>query len=1108
MASANPEQLKAIEHSGGVLLKAGAGSGKTFVLQQHMVYLTNEWIREFKELDSPFDFSQFIKSKFSKVVLMTFTKKAAGEISIRLTKVFNEKVDTSDEDQKMYWIHATEQLDYLTVTTIHGFCFKLIRQGFFPEVDLDDDMISDAEYSKKIEDIFEAWIETEILNQSQMEFIDLLLKDKEHVLSAIKSIFSDPTLRKMWNEISSKSISENTNKTITDLMTILGLELKEEDHLDCIQYSDFDGKPWFEFVKSFQANYKKIESLESLLLINSFFSSLDYKIPRSPSGKAIDDQIKRYYNFIKDLNAFLKKNGTDFVEYSEHIEDHIPTWFSKIYNLIQYVETEYEKSSGITFSDLEYIVRMGLENQDCAKAIAESYHYLIVDEFQDTSFVQFEIIQKILGNDYSKLFCVGDIKQAIYGFRGGELGVFLQCEDLIPKVLSLKNNYRSDKKIIHFNNNFFEFLFAKGLKFEGEDIRPVQVDYQEVPLADRPEGEVYQIKSSADFIKNFGLDSVSNNEVEYLEALSLIEEIKRLKTISSDSVCILYKKLKPSLLLIGLMIEEKISFTAQIKVPYGEDPILGVFKLLLEYEFDTSQSKDDYLNLVLKSYLALFDNSLSIDTVELVQKYLSDQKYFGLYQAFYKFLSGIGLSNSNYTNNLSHIKTLIKLGREDKELILNILGAESAQAYSLDFQFGQSPDDVIVMTAHASKGLEFSHVLLGGIYTNDKSFPFTSLFGKVPMSFKWAKTITSKNKFKTPEYFLEAEMIKHKDFSESKRLFYVACTRAEKTLGWVNLDFGKIKNRKQSNSWRNGTQVWENWISSTNPELYKQVEEASVEISIEKLFSLRFLKNASNKRPLFHIDSMGLTKKDDLSHELILPELSVTRLATISNCPRKFYLQNICKLNQNDIDLFSGNKIDFDSEVVDEEILSSRSFSSSAERGTKIHSYFESILKNDFEFPKEISDKDAQTISWAVDKLKNYRDNFLFISEKMIKFELYQYMISGIPDLIILSKDQSKTTELWDFKTGKRKEEGEIPYVFQLMTYAYALYQLDEVKKDSPIKLVLCYVDDQNLVEKEVHYEDVDNYLSDYWAQVSTPEVINKEHCSQCIYNQICQENN
>ena len=87
MSKANAEQQLAIHHRGGVLLKAGAGSGKTFVLVQHILHLTRETMEEaFKSQTSGFE--ELIRQKFSGIVMMTFTKKAAGEMSIRLTEEF------------------------------------------------------------------------------------------------------------------------------------------------------------------------------------------------------------------------------------------------------------------------------------------------------------------------------------------------------------------------------------------------------------------------------------------------------------------------------------------------------------------------------------------------------------------------------------------------------------------------------------------------------------------------------------------------------------------------------------------------------------------------------------------------------------------------------------------------------------------------------------------------------------------------------------------------------------------------------------------------------------------------------------------------------------
>ena len=94
MRTANPEQKLAIEHQGGVLLRAGAGSGKTFVLVEHIVYLAKQWI--LTQGHSP-NFEEYIRTEFSKIVMMTFTNKAAGEMSIRLNERFKELVEVEED---------------------------------------------------------------------------------------------------------------------------------------------------------------------------------------------------------------------------------------------------------------------------------------------------------------------------------------------------------------------------------------------------------------------------------------------------------------------------------------------------------------------------------------------------------------------------------------------------------------------------------------------------------------------------------------------------------------------------------------------------------------------------------------------------------------------------------------------------------------------------------------------------------------------------------------------------------------------------------------------------------------------------------------------------
>src|SRR5690606_1286361 len=154
--SPNAEQKLAIEHEGGVLLRAGAGSGKTFVLVEHILHLTEQWIKKFKE-NPQGTFEEYLRSEFSKVVMMTFTKKAAGEMSIRLSEKFQSVSSEANEDQS-FWIIANELLPVLTVTTIDGFCRKLITLGYFPHLSTEAKIIFETERTDQVKELVEEWL--------------------------------------------------------------------------------------------------------------------------------------------------------------------------------------------------------------------------------------------------------------------------------------------------------------------------------------------------------------------------------------------------------------------------------------------------------------------------------------------------------------------------------------------------------------------------------------------------------------------------------------------------------------------------------------------------------------------------------------------------------------------------------------------------------------------------------------------------------------------------------------------------------------------------------------------------------------------------------------
>ena len=145
MRAPNPEQLLAIEHTGGVLLSAGAGSGKTFVIIEHLIYLIKNYInQEDDNIDA--EWIARLEQYLDGIVVMTFTKKAASEIMLR----FKSRVSGEFPDSSALHVAINQSVDHLFVGTIHGFCSKLLSGGYLPQATPQISITSEQEFKKKM----------------------------------------------------------------------------------------------------------------------------------------------------------------------------------------------------------------------------------------------------------------------------------------------------------------------------------------------------------------------------------------------------------------------------------------------------------------------------------------------------------------------------------------------------------------------------------------------------------------------------------------------------------------------------------------------------------------------------------------------------------------------------------------------------------------------------------------------------------------------------------------------------------------------------------------------------------------------------------------------
>lgn len=1028
------EQKAAIEHRGGVWLAAGAGAGKTFVLIEHVYYLIRQIIKENGDLTVG-----FLREHLAKIVLMTFTNKAAGELEIRLQK-YLENIEENDS-LFPHRLLLQESIGALNITTIDGFCYLLIQRGYIDLVDSNKEIVSGIVFTEKINNLVDEWF-AQYLKQESIN-IELLSNEKK-IKKAFRSIFASPELRLYWSDKNSLKFDEDY--FIKELSSLM--------HFDKIYDLAFVGKQTPKIKKLLEYfSSVKINSINDLLEINDFFS--DYG--NFPSSEEL--------SFHRELKDFLKKNNEDLMAFKENIKP-FEQWSDEIFSIFDFIESHYLNSGGLNFSDLEYYTYRSLAKEDIVTAVKNDFSYFIIDEFQDTSEIQFEIVRRIIPSNLKNLFCVGDIKQAIYGFRGGEIKLVKELAKVIPQNMELTDNYRSGDEIVSFNNIFFNFLLRKGDGFKGNDTIDIPITMQNYANKSIGDSQVEKIQI---LLENAEIKTLSAGDLEKIEAKYISNYLEKL---NDRNVCILYRKLSPVKYLLPLLIKANLSFSLQLKVQVLKDPMWGIFKLLLE-------EGDQSIKLI-GTYLEILNiNTKNLD--DSLIHFKNQLKTIGLWRSFLTFLYRNGIHNSNYDNNLSLIESLCKISQDKVEIARERIMDHEEGSYSVDFKYGPNSDKIKIMTIHASKGLEFEQIILAGVHTNGKSKGFEKIFGGFPSSFKWG---IDGNFYKSPNYLIEELHSKRSEFSESKRLFYVACTRAVKYLTWFDISLNGKSRSYSPNSWINAIRIWE--------------EQESFKFNQMTIKDDDFFENISefsnSNLPEFHLSSLGImgTQSDDERRVSLIPELSVTRFSKLALCPRLFYLENVLKITEENIAYLK--EISPSNSIIVDQNISEKGPVSSKDRGVEIHFKIEELIKKN-------KTSDLPQVKYVEEKLSKYRNGHNLIVEVPVRFSLFGHIINGTPDLVLIPKEKSEACEIWDFKTGSEKENAS--YWAQLLSYAYCYFLSYKIKTFS---LKLVYVDIQNTIEKNLTIDEIIDELYCIWSKTNHYGQINKEHCSLCNFKDICRE--
>ncbi|MDC6385311.1 ATP-dependent helicase [Flagellimonas taeanensis] len=803
------------------IYSASAGSGKTYALAK-------EYIKLLLSNDSP--------SKFRQILAITFTNKAVDEMKTRiLDNLYAFGQDPVPEKQQGLFLSLCDELSlneeqlrkkaslilkrilhnysFFEISTIDKFNHKIIKtfardlqlsQNF--EVELNLDLLLEEAVGRLLERAGDDEKLTEVLIAFSLEKID---DDKSwNIAYDLVEIG-----KLLFQENHAEHIGPLRTKTIGDFQDIqqrlaseskaLEEKIKQraQNVLQEIERQGFDMGDFprqtlpnhFQRMMDGECNPKNIytsKTLETKLVDGKLLKAAD---KRDVSGLAAF--ILEHYLAIKQLvyrHSYLKNVYGNIVPM---------TVLNEIAKEIKNIELDRDI---VPISSLNSILSKEIKDQPVPfiyERMGEKYRHYFIDEFQDTSKMQWDNLVPLIGNaleseterqERGSLFLVGDVKQAIYRWRGGRAEQFL---DLLtgkahpftvePSIHSLDTNWRSCDEIVSFNNGFFtEVAPVLG----NEDYRNLFLNDSHQKTNHRPGGYV-----ELSFLDK---DVENKDEAYCTKVLETIQKIT-LEGHSFSDICVLVRDNKKGMVLADFLAQQNI-------------PIISSDALLLD-----NNEKVTFLISILR----IFENILDRDAAYHILLYLSKEsterhqiisknlehvarflangydfhidrlKGESVFNILERAIIHFGLAEGSVAHISFLMDEVLDLEKREGPSIYAFLTYWEVKKESLSIAAPDGVDAVKIMTIHKAKGLEFPFVI----------FPFANalLDDKRKKKKSWVPVPQNETDLGLDEFLINnnKDMLEYNEIAQLKymeeeqktlldsmNVLYVALTRPVKGL--------------------------------------------------------------------------------------------------------------------------------------------------------------------------------------------------------------------------------------------------------------------------------------------------------------------------------------
>lgn len=904
--------------------------------------------------------------------------------------------------------------------------------------------------------------------------VEKKVKPEEIMIATFTEKAAKEIITRISNELIVLGIDININEMYIGTFHSICLRIIKEN----LEYTRL--KKNYRLLDQFEQQYIIFQNIYQFRQIENYDSIFD-----KPMGTwKQSGQLAHYFSviaeelvdnnlLINDARENIRALGKTFKLYNEILEEE---------NLLDFSEIQIE------------VLNLLKNNDDILQQLKQKIKYIMVDEYQDTNYVQEQLIFMI-ANKEKNICVVGDDDQGLYRFRGATIRNILEYpnkfDDIKCKSIYLTKNYRSQKDIIDFYNNWMTEDTASQFNFNWNQFR----------FKKKIESGLDNTIKSPSVVRVGGEDFYDEWDNEILKFIRKLKNENRIKDY--NQIAFLFRSVKNEhVTQLAEFLEENgvrvysprsDMFFKRQEIKFA---IVAIMLTFPNYIANLNEDKFDFISKELSNYyiqsITTFMNYLNdSNNTELIKwikqkatkhTYWSENTDYGFSGLMYELFQfepfksilntdlNTGVIDTRPSHNLAMLSNIIVkyeyLHRLDV-LTSNNVGKHTERFFNMYLRFlyeggiNEFEDEseyapsgcVSFLTIHQSKGMEFPIVIVG------------SLNG-IPRSDNNQIISILESEFYHRKAFEPKELIKYFDFW---RVYYTAFSRAQNLLVLTCREkTGRgAEPSKYFRSIYEKLPYYDDSAVDLNEFNFKEVKAINLKESYSFTSHILLYENCSlqykfYKELGFTPVRVGATIFGSLVHQ------------TIEDIHRAALRDEVDAINHENIEQWFNNN-------------------------------YISIVKKERAYLAEPQKNAAlkQVLTYA----ENQKDNWDKIKEAEVEVSLVKqdYILNGTVDLI---EGKGDTVELVDFKSEKKpdlvKDKDKIEqYRKQLEVYAHIVQERTGYKIS---KLHLYYTGEMNGVPRisfNNNKDSIENTIKEFEEVVL--KIKNKEFCNKSKSNKLCQ---